>query len=176
MSPRTIAVAALAVIVVGLGAYKLTRPVDHAAEGFAALKAGHNHVAIDELRLAVVEKPREAELHYDLGSAYENVGWLDQAVPEFDKAIELDPKNPAFREGVAKTKSTLAYRAMQQGKPADAVKLLQAAMALSPDDPVILYNLALSLQKLGRVEEANRANDRANQLDPAHRHQLPGGG
>ncbi len=164
--------------VVALGAfagYRLLRHVDHAADGYAALRVGDKQKAIEELRLAVVDRPAWAENHYNLGIAYENVGWEDKALPELERAVALDPKNEQFRGGLAETKRTLGYRAATEQRYADAVKLCQGSLTLVGDDATTWYNLSLALQKLSRNDEATKAIQRANELDPDHQHQLPQG-
>jgi tetratricopeptide (TPR) repeat protein len=171
-----IAVGAAALL--GLGGvlvYRAGRPVDHADAGYRALRAGDNQGAIEELRLAVKAEPGLAAAHYDLGSAYENVGWMDQALPELEKAYELDSKNETYRRGLAQTRRTLGYRAQAEQRYADALKLYQGVNSLVGDDGTTWYNLALVLQKLSRSEEARKALDRANELEPDHHYTLPNG-
>jgi Flp pilus assembly protein TadD len=175
MKRAWLALAAVVVLGGGLSVYKLSQPTDHAAEGYAALKAGRSHDAIDELRLAVKEKPDWASLHYDLGIAYENVGWTEQALPELEKSVEIEPANHEYREGLAQTKRTVGYRAQVAQRWDDAAKLYQSSLLLSPNDATTWYNLGLVLQKLSRNAEATRAVARADELDPAHKHLLPGG-
>jgi tetratricopeptide (TPR) repeat protein len=167
-------VGALAVFGVGgLCVYKAVHVVDHAEAGYQALSAGRNSEAIDELKLAVQTEPGRASNHYNLGSAYENMGWMDKAVPELEKAFELEPRNEVYRNGLAQTRRTLGFRAQTEKRYADAVKLYQGVNSLVGDDATTWYNLALVLQKLSRNDEAVKAMDRANELDPGHQHKLP---
>jgi Flp pilus assembly protein TadD len=167
---------AVGVVAFGVFAgYRALRHVDHAAEGYTALRSGDNQKAIDELRIAVVELPNWAENHYNLGIAYENVGWNDKALPELEQAALLEPKNDTYRRGLAQTKRTLGFRAHAEKRYLDAVKLYQGALTLVGDDATTWYNLSLALQKLARNDEAAKAIQRANELDPDHPHQLPQG-
>jgi tetratricopeptide (TPR) repeat protein len=159
----------------GLWVYRSSQPVDHADAGYRALLAGRNSEAVEELRLATKTEPGLASAHYNLGSAYENMGWMDQAVPELERALELEPKNDTFRRGLAQTKRTLGYRAQTEKRYADAVRLYQGVNTLVGDDATTWYNLSLVLHAVGRNDEAQKAMQRANELDPEHPHKVPEG-
>jgi tetratricopeptide (TPR) repeat protein len=54
-----------------------------------------------------------------------------------------------------------------------AIPLLQEGLALSPNDPELLYLSGLALHRVGRHEEALPALVRAVELDPRVRYGLP---
>ncbi|HVY45261.1 MAG TPA: tetratricopeptide repeat protein [Minicystis sp.] len=161
-----------AVVVVGalgaLVAWRATRKVDHLDAGYAALLDKDAPAAIAHLRIAVAERPNDGIAHYDLGIAYENAGWTDQALPEFERAVELEPTNDTFRSGLAQTRRTLGYRAQVEQRYRDAVNLYQRVVALTPDDATTWYNLSVSYKKLGHDDQAKKALARAAELDPSH--------
>ncbi|HEY4116693.1 MAG TPA: tetratricopeptide repeat protein [Byssovorax sp.] len=159
---RALALAAFACAVLACG------PKDHAKAGYEALREGKNDVAIDELRAALLQDEAQPDVHYDLGVAYENVGWEAKALPELERAVALDPKNEQFRGGLAETKRTLGYRAATEKRYADAARLDQETLLLAPNDATTWYNLSVALRSLKRMDEAKGALARAVELDPKH--------
>jgi len=59
----------------------------------------------------------------------------------------------------------LAYEAIQSGNWSRAEAELRAGLAVTPDDPKKLLNLAFVLQKTGKAEEAAGVYGRVLQLD-----------
>jgi predicted O-linked N-acetylglucosamine transferase (SPINDLY family) len=62
----------------------------------------------------------------------------------------------------------LGVLALQQGRPADAVPLIERAVAARSDSAVYHGNLGVAYQSLGRADEARSALERAVALDPRH--------
>ncbi|MBN2493921.1 MAG: tetratricopeptide repeat protein [Deltaproteobacteria bacterium] len=69
-------------------------------------------------------------------------GWLDEALCEFDRAIELDGQDPFPRINRASV-----Y--VEQGRMLDALEDLLAAVKLAPDDPTTHYHLGALLTGYG---------------------------
>jgi Flp pilus assembly protein TadD len=101
-----------------------------------------------------------AEDHAGLGRFHLRAGRLEQAREEFGRVLAERPDDfwASFYEGAC------AYRLQQ---PADAVAAFRACLALQPESAECLYNYALALDSLGRVEPARQAYDRAARLDPS---------
>ncbi len=93
-------------------------------------------------------------------------GRLAESIPLYQDVLERDPNNTEALHGAG-----LALAAMRQTPM--AVKLLAAAAALQPTNPVILTNFAGALSQLGRYAEAVSYYDCALALKPdmpeAHR-------
>jgi Flp pilus assembly protein TadD len=81
------------------------------------------------------------------GSAYAKLGQFDQAVPMFERALQISPDNPSVQNNLA-----MAYAA--NGDPNRAELLLRRAHQARPEDARIRQNLAIVLGLLGRFEEA----------------------
>lgn len=79
----------------------------------------------------------------DLGFLAATRGWADEARPIFDAVRAVRPHEPAGFVG-------LALLALNDGRPADAVKLLRQA---APADSVRAF-LGAALLQLGETEEA----------------------
>jgi len=60
------------------------------------------------------------------------------------------------------------WLALQDGRPADAVKRLERAAKLNPKSGLCQLRLAHALKKTGRLPEAKAAADRAARLEPAN--------
>lgn len=81
------------------------------------------------------------------GSAYAKLGQFDQAVPMFERALQISPDNPSVQNNLA-----MAYAA--NGDANRAEQLLRRAHEARPADARIRQNLAIVLGLLGRFEEA----------------------
>ncbi|MCH7473361.1 MAG: tetratricopeptide repeat protein [Gemmatimonadetes bacterium] len=88
------------------------------------------------------------EEHRNLGVAFYKTGMLDEAAREFRRVVEL-------KEGEAGGYFYLGLVAAQQGDWADAERAFRRAAGPGGRRPSVLANLALSLEKLGRLEEAD---------------------
>lgn len=85
--------------------------------------------------------------HYYLGVGYEGVGKTQQAIPEYQKAIELDGGSPAARVALAH-----AYAAL--GKKAEAVKILRELERESKESAASPYTMATIYAGLGENDKA----------------------
>jgi len=96
-------------------------------------------------RQALAAKPT-AETHNGLGYALARQGRTDEAVAEFRKAIDVDPKfTPAY--------NNLAETLAQQGKLEEAQHYYERSLAQKPSAAV--YNaLGVVLRRLGKMNEA----------------------
>lgn len=84
----------------------------------------------------------------------------EQALAAVEKALEIDPE-------FALAYSARAWVAMQyQRDYAAAAGYFRQALALSPENPIILGNAAVLASRIGRVEEAIDLTRRSLALDP----------
>jgi adenylate cyclase len=73
----------------------LNDPVAHIALGRAHIFAGEIEMAIGEMQTAIAINPNFAWGHYGLGVAYHySAGQSEQALPHFDAALRLSPRDP----------------------------------------------------------------------------------
>jgi len=79
-----------------------------------------------------------------------NGGRPKDALPILDQLVKDDPRNPVFRESLART-------LRRQGQLEPAIKLYREAVALSPNDAEAWYNLAVALQEAGHAREGGIA-------------------
>lgn len=115
-------------------------------------------------RAIVLLNPPEAaywSVYYSRGVSLEQMKKWKPAEKDFLKAIELSPNQPL-------PLNYLGYSWIDQGiNQAAALRLIQQAVDLSPDDGFIIDSLGWALFKQGRFDEAVNQLERAIQLEPA---------
>ncbi|ADG13331.1 TPR repeat-containing protein [Methanocaldococcus infernus ME] len=97
--------------------------------------------------------------YYEKGLKYYNEGRYEKAIECFDKAIKLDPNNPAAWY----YKADSLYKLERYEK---AIECFDKAIKLDPNNPAAWYYKADSLYKLERYEKAIECFDKAIKLDP----------
>lgn len=95
------------------------------------------------------------EEHRNLGVAFYKTGMLDEAAREFRRVVELRPSDAGahFHEGLV---------AIRHSRWQDAVRSFRMALEKGGNRPAILHNLALTLEQLGELEEAEATYAEAN--------------
>jgi TolB-like protein/DNA-binding winged helix-turn-helix (wHTH) protein/Tfp pilus assembly protein PilF len=116
--------------------------------------------AVADYRHALELNPNLAEAHHQLANVYNHVGLLDKADQEINKAIVLDPLNPAirFRVGI-----NLLYR----GKYDESLIELHDSEKFNP--PFWAFQTSFALQHIGRQQEAQEKVDRYLKATPLDR-------
>lgn len=61
-------------------------------EGSLALKSKNNQLAIEKFKVAIANKPNDAQSYLNLGNAYFNIKNCDEALSSYNKALNIDPK------------------------------------------------------------------------------------
>ena len=98
------------------------------------------------------------EEHRNLGVAFYRTGMLSEAEREFKRVAELRP-------GDGEASFRLGLIALRQARWADGLAQFQRATERGGARPAVLHNLALALESLGRLDEAETALGEAVQLD-----------
>ncbi len=146
----------------------------------------------ESVRLAEIRNPDVAAVHRIAGTLKENDGAYEQAVAEYQRAIEIEPGNSdayrhlgnayksngqmdlaftAYRRAVEleprffKTYQALGAFYMARANYIDAASQFQKAVALAPDEPDAHYALGTAYEVLGRFPEA--VNEFRSALGPA---------
>jgi len=97
---------------------------------------------------------QKVQEHRNLGVAFYRTGMLDEALREFRRVHELLAGDPVGRFYTA-----LIF--LRQDKPQEAVSVLQELAMRGGTGVAVLHNLALALERLGRLDEARQVNDEA---------------
>jgi pentatricopeptide repeat protein len=122
----------------------------------AFVQAGKFEEAESHYRRALAGKPT-AETHNGLGYVLDRQGRTDEAVAEFRKAIEVNPKfTPSY--------NNLAEALVKQGKLEEAEQYYERSLAQKPNAAV--YDaLGVVLQRLGKTDQAAEQFSRAKASD-----------
>jgi Tfp pilus assembly protein PilF len=113
--------------------------------------------ALPQLEAAVNRIPESDELHFDLATAYEHEGRLEDATHEFQSALRLNPEH---------YKANLMFGRLlgMHGDPGRALLYLQKAVKLQPESPDGHKFLANVYTELGQTENAQREQAEALRL------------
>jgi tetratricopeptide (TPR) repeat protein len=102
---------------------------------------------------------RQPNLLFKLGLLYAAAQDYENAIISWDKALSIQPDNPA-----ALTIKGVALSAL--GRYPEAIAAYDQALAIQPDYPAALYNKGNALSALGRKQEAIAAYDQALAIQP----------
>ena len=125
----------------------------------AKLTAGDLVQGIVMLELWRGQHPEDAQVFYNLGAAYSDLGHLDRAVDCLEKALTLEP-------GHVNARIALAVARGRQGKNDEAILLLERAVTDDPRNPWAQRNLGFCLLKAGQADRASACFLRTTQLAP----------
>lgn len=149
---------------------------------------------LEQYRDVVRRRPEDADAHASLAQLLVRLKRTEEAVPEFERAVALDPQSPAhqfslgkaladlhrWRDAVdslqraqqmrpadAATTYELAHALHQNGAPAAAVDEYRKVIGLDPNDASVRIALAESYEAIGRRQDAAGAYREYLQLAPA---------
>lgn len=165
----------------------------YAAEGEVLINAGNDSAALDLYNRALALAPDDSDLLYSRSLAYERLNRIDEAETDLrriltrnpddarslnalgymlsvhtnrldeaqkliGRAYTLNPEDPAIID-------SLGWVQFKNGKPKDALPLLQKALSLFPD-PEVAAHLGEVLWTLGDRDQALNIWKNAQQADP----------
>lgn len=131
------------------------------AEATRAWQRGAWAKAEKHLRQALRMRPRDPDLHRQLGLCLHQQGRSEEARASLRKALQLAPAHPQTHMNLGSVEAAL-------GNHQAALALLDEACRLAPDSAAAWYNLGKTLKLDAREERARLALERAVQLDPGH--------
>jgi len=138
---------------------KVANPLnDLLDEAQAALDKNDFAAAIPPLEKFIVEKPDVAFTHFQLAYAFTGLHQNDQARPEYERAIALDPK-------MAEAHLNLGILLLEKD-PAQAAASLKKAVELLPSQSRPRFLLGVALERSGDVTGAADSFAAASHLDP----------
>ncbi len=120
------------------------------------------HLAVPEVqRMAwvVADVPDGAKPHFDYGSALQKEGKLEEAVQQYNIALQFNPKD-------ARAHTSLAVALTGQAKFDAAVPHVETALRLEPNNPDFHLVCATLLQRIGHNDEAALHFQAATRLKP----------
>jgi len=97
--------------------------------------------------------------HYSLGKALFEQGNVDEAIAQYQKALQIKPDYADVHE-------TLGNALLQKGNADEAITQYQAALQINPHNAGAFYNLGNALFEQGNVDEAIAQYRKALQIKP----------
>ena len=149
------------------------------------LKSGRIAEAVPYLESLTHSAPASAEVLYNLGIAYSELGQYDEAIIRLKRAVQIEPGHAHAWVGIGSAyhrmrKADLALDAFEHALAAnpddgytrrnlggmlvmfqrldEAVMHLRKALALMPDDPQTIFGLATALEAIGTDEADHEAD------------------
>jgi tetratricopeptide (TPR) repeat protein len=121
-------------------------------------ESAYRRALADYDRLAAVVPDHPAVL-FSRARAYVELGDVDAAIGDLERALELDPDD-------ADAHNRLGVLLEGRGSFAEALEHYERVVALAPDNPVGWRNRGDALRALGRADAAATSYRRAVELDP----------
>jgi tetratricopeptide (TPR) repeat protein len=132
-------------------------PAPHLRRGDAALEAKDYGVALFAYQDAIMAAPDNLEARMKAAQCYARLGHEDEAIAQWTKALQLDPKNVGAREGIAAARERRADRSASLPPPRPP--------PASPD-AAALYTKAVALIRDRKYDEGAAELDRALAAKP----------
>lgn len=146
---------------------------DAATEGANAFKVGRYDEALQRYQYILRSNPNDADAHFNVGASLQALKRLDEAISEYKQAVALNPKNAGYADALKKAISDKADpiidQAMKKHVEKDytsAISLYQQALAIVPDSPKVLFNLAGAYYSRQQFPEAQKIYEQLYQKDP----------
>ena len=110
-------------------------------------------------RAVLSKNPNSATAYNDLGIALREKGSTDEAIGEFQKAVQLEPDYQFGRYN-------LGAALVQNGRIDEAIPQLEKVLQLNPNHPKAYYSLATAVAQKGDLDRAILYYERALKLNP----------
>ncbi len=131
--------------------------------GMQMAASGHLIAADDFLTRALLFNPEKASWHGIHGMVLQGLDKDDAAINAFTSAIELLPEeSPRRAEGYYK----LGLLHGKQGNMDTAIKWVNKAIALAPENPMLHYDAGVFYASQNDYKSAAKATKKATELDP----------
>jgi tetratricopeptide (TPR) repeat protein len=114
--------------------------------------------AVEMLTRALSLRPQNPMALVLRGQSFAALGKTEDALRDFTRALQLDPHSSALHH--------YAYLLLDAKRFAEAVAALDAALAVTPDNPELRYAHGYALQQIGRLDEALASYEKTLARDP----------
>jgi len=146
-------------------------------KAIALQKEGRYDESIDHYIKAVRLSPRNADIHYNIGTSFQAKKDWFQAEKAYRRALELDPTHKESdlalkammndrRETQISEAFDKAIALQQQGMLAEAIAIYQKVAQDKPNDDTLFYNLGTAYQANEEFDKAQESFARAVTLKP----------
>lgn len=129
--------------------------------GVSAIGASDFEGARKTFSEVVTDEPGNAQAHFYLGVAQQNLGQNPEAIASYEKALDLDPK-------LTEASINLTAALLDAGEAARALPVIERALGSNPGHAGLLYNRALALRAAGQDSAAVAAYRDALAADSAN--------
>jgi tetratricopeptide (TPR) repeat protein len=120
--------------------------------------------AKEQLEKAVALDPSQVQAHYQLGLALRALGDAAGALEQMKVYQQLNSASRA--RALADTKSQQGAEKLVEGDATQAIALYREAVAATPDNAQLQYQLAMALDKTGDLSSERTALEQAVKNDP----------
>ncbi len=120
--------------------------------------------AKEQLEKAIALDPSQAEAHFQLAPVLRSLGDTAGAQEQLKLYQQLNRASVARSQ--ADTKSQLAAQKLAAGDSQAAISLYREAVAATPDNVLLNYQLAMALDKAGDLAGERSALEQAVKIDP----------
>jgi tetratricopeptide (TPR) repeat protein len=120
--------------------------------------------ALPLLQAAVREQLTSDAAHVNLGAALYQMHRIQPALAEFERAVQINPKNVSAQESLGRI-------SMETHKPAEAAQALLTAQRLRPDDEDLKLDCVAALLASNRLNEAQKMLSTVTDADGSARAQ-----
>ncbi|MFL5541261.1 MAG: DUF4388 domain-containing protein, partial [Longimicrobiaceae bacterium] len=126
---------------------------------FGLIQAGFAH-PVGRRTIEVQQVPRaRIDEHRNLGIAFYKTGMYEESTREFRRVAELQPTNPDAR-------FHLGLIGLRKGDDRFALRYFREVVEIGGVRPSALHDMALALERLGRLQDARFAVDEAARMAP----------
>jgi tetratricopeptide (TPR) repeat protein len=166
----------------------------YAALGVAYYAAGNNDESARHYETAVRLEPNAADIRAALGDLYAAAGAFEKSTHEYETALKLDPSNASYllKQGrnwmrlrqsdkaeqtfrlvlAADSRNVDTYLnlgklANERGDSVAAIRNLEKAVELDPENSAAIYQVGLAYRKAGQTQKSAAAMNRFRQLNAA---------
>lgn len=137
--------------------------------GAATKDAAHYQEALNWFNKASALEPENLNLAYAMGNLFNYMQDYDRAIAKLEPLCQGGTQDDPLKEGLATAYNGKAYGFYQSGEHLEeGLALVEKAIALQPQDGIILSTKAELLYKLGRFEEAYEYIKKGIELEPDH--------
>jgi tetratricopeptide (TPR) repeat protein len=127
--------------------------------GLALLRKGRFEEAHARLEAGLRLDPYASELWAGLGIALAGLGNHEESIAAYREALRLEPGQPTASNNLAWMLATAPDASLRD--PAEAVRVAEAAIRRTPNDPPLLDTLAAAYAAAGRFGDASKTAERA---------------
>jgi tetratricopeptide (TPR) repeat protein len=128
------------------------------------------------------DNPQDAQTHFNLGTAYQEAGKVNEALSEYQVAAQIDSKNSEYSSAVALLKQSLnnnaktdqvndlireAIELQQAGKTGESIQKYKKAIEMDTASAQAHFNLGTAYHSSNQTADAIKEYREAYTLDPA---------